>query len=120
MVMATLVPEANYASGVDHEMLLFSSAGSQVDIPDPLLENIGNEPIFTSELNGALGPNAGLTVFGYVPRNTWYKSSPNVVHGLLRSGQSLASFVSQRVFPVGTPVQISTNFCRFLLPLWIM
>lgn len=110
MVMATLVPEANYSSGIDHECLLFNAAGSQVDLPDPLLENTGNEPIYVGELNGALPPASGLVPFGYVPKNTWYKSSPNEVHGLLRSGQSLASFVAQRNFPVGSSVQISSNF----------
>ena len=52
MVMATLVPRANYGSGIDHEFLLLNAAGAQVDLPDPLLENTGNEPIYSTELTG--------------------------------------------------------------------
>lgn len=112
MVMATLVPEANYASGVQRDCLLFNGNGSQVDLPDPLLENVGNEPIYDAEITGAMPGNPSGVVFGYVPRNTWYKSNRNQVHGLLRAGQSLASFVAQRSFSAGTPVSISTNFLQ--------
>ena len=70
MVMATLVPEANYSSGVLRDCLLFTEPGSQVDLPDPLLENVGNEPIYDSELTGAMPSNPSGVVFGYVPRNT--------------------------------------------------
>ena len=113
LINATLVPEANYGSGIDHEFLLLNAAGSQVDLPDPLLENTGNEPIFSSELSGyMLGNTAGLPnpgqVFGYVPKNTWYKCGRNQVSGLLRSGESLDSFVAQRVF--NTQPAIGTNF----------
>lgn len=94
-VNATLVPEANYSLGIDKEMRLFISNGSQVDIPDPLLENVGNEPIYSTELDGQLATSLGL-VFGYVPRYTRHKTGLNEVHGLLRAGQSLDSFVAQR------------------------
>lgn len=110
LVNATLVPEANYASGIDQHLRAFTAAGSQVDIPDPLLENVGNEPIYETELSGDLAASRGL-VFGYVPRNTRHKSGLNEVHGLLRSGQSLASFVAQRAFSVGS-YQISDSFLK--------
>lgn len=108
LINATLVPEANYGSGISHEFLILNGAGAQVDLPDPLLENIGNEPIYSSELNGFIStvpqPGAPGSVFGYVPRNTWYKSNHNQVHGLLRSGQSLDSFVAQRTFTGATSI----------------
>lgn len=116
MVMATLVPEANYASGMNHELLLLNSSGSQVDLPDPLLENTGNEPIYAEELSGLMfgntsgTPNRGA-VFGYVPKNTWYKTSRNEVHGALRAGQSLDSFVAQRNW-VNSQPQLSTAFLK--------
>lgn len=114
LINATLVPEANYGSGINHEFFLLNGAGAQVDLPDPLLENIGNEPIYSSELNGFIttAPQPGVpgSVFGYVPKNTWYKSNANEVHGLLRAGQSLDSFVAQRVFTGAT--SISSGFLQ--------
>lgn len=102
LINATLVPEANYSSGFNREFLLLNGAGTQVDLPDPLLENIGNEPIYSAELSGMFStipqPGSQGAVFGYVPKNTWYKSAHNEVHGLLRAGQSLDSFVAQRTF----------------------
>lgn len=100
LVMASLVPEANYAHGLNHEFLILNGVGAQIDLPDPLLENVGNEPIWTSELTGDAMHSS--TVFGYVPKNTWYKTATNQVSGLLRAGQSLDSFVAQRTFS-GTP-----------------
>ena len=109
MVLVSLVPEANYSHGVDRQFFQLCVAGSQVDLPDPLLENTGNEPILASELTGALyGTGNPGPIFGYVPKNTHYKTSRNEVHGLLRAGQSLASFVAQRTF-TGSP-SISTSF----------
>lgn len=118
MVICSLVPEANYSTGINRECLLFTDTGSQVDLPDPLLENIGNEPIYDAELTGALASNPSGVVFGYVPRNTWYKTSQNEVHGLLRSGSSLAAFVAQRTFNPANPVAISTSFLE--IPTWAM
>lgn len=112
MVIGSLVPEANYASGTTHDNLILNGAGSIVDIPDPLLENVGNEPIGQLELTPGFNTNPTLMggVFGYVPKNTWYKTSQNEIHGLLRSGQSLASFIPQRYFPSTGTLLIGSNF----------
>lgn len=114
MVMATLVPEANYASGIKHEMLVFTQGASQVDIPNPLLQNVGNEPIYKREVlddYGIITPAVWQTgVFGYVPRYTWHKHPANEVHGLLRAGSSLDSFVAQRSFAIDA--EISTGFLK--------
>lgn len=112
LVLCTLVPQANYSSGIERECFMFTQAGSQTDIPDPLLENVGNEPIYDAELTGAMAGNPSGVVFGYVPRYTWYKAAQNTVHGLLRSGGSLDAFVAQRYFAPSTPVSISTNFLQ--------
>lgn len=106
LVMCSLVPEANYGHGIDHEFLILNDVGAQVDLPDPLLENVGNEPIWASELTGDAVQSS--TVFGYVPKNTWYKTNTNQVSGLLRSGQSLDSFVAQRVF--STAPSLNSSF----------
>lgn len=111
MVMATLVPEANYSNGIDHEFYMLNAAGCQVDLPDPILENTGNEPIWQGELNG--NPNSQSPgVFGYVPKNHWFKTSRNTVHGLLRAGQSLDSFVAQRTFASGSTPTVGFLFNR--------
>ena len=114
MILASLVPEVNYSSGVSAWMMRLTRSGSIVDIPNPMLQNIGNEPIAVSELDCYSGvryadsETAG-SIFGYVPRYTWAKTSVNEVHGLLLDGQSLESFVAQRSFGAGTP-SISSNF----------
>lgn len=106
MVIASLVPEANYNPRVTHDNLVFCGLKSWVDMPVSSLENVGNEPIYSSELStSALDLSK---IFGYVPRYTYHKSSVNEIHGLLRSGGSLDSFVAQRTFS-GYP-QITSNF----------
>lgn len=112
MVMATLVPEANYSSGIDHSLRLFTSKSSQVDLPNPMLQNVGNEPILKSEiLDGSTTPSIFTDgIFGYAQRYLWHKTSQNQVHGLLRDGQSLASFVAQRNFTIDA--EISSTFLK--------
>ena len=114
MLLVSLVPEVNYSSGVSPLMMRFTQSGSQTDLPTPMLQNVGNEPIATSELDtysGVRQPDASVagTIFGYVPRYTWFKTGQNEVHGLLLDGESLESFVAQRSFGVGTPT-INSNF----------
>lgn len=112
MVMATLVPEANYCGGVDHSLRLFTAKTSQVDLPNPILENVGNEPIMKSEILASYTSDTVFNdgVFGYLPRYTWHKTNRNQVHGILRLGQSLQSFVAQRRFTVDA--EIGTNFLK--------
>ena len=96
MVLATLVPEANYASGIDHSMRIFIDRGDLTDLPCSLLEHVGDEPIMASELYAGAGNS---DVFGYVQRYLWHKAgSGNQVHGLYRRGESLEAFVPQRDF----------------------
>lgn len=98
MVLATLVPEANYSTGLKHDLMIFTEDGSLMDMPNPAFELVGNEPVFSSELGTDQinsGDYKGL-VFGWQKRYMWHKTSINEVHGLLRDGESLASFVAQR------------------------
>lgn len=97
MVLATLVPEANYSTGLKHDLMIFTEEGSLMDLPNPAFELIGNEPVYDVEL----GATAALedyheAVFAWQKRYMWHKTSVNEVHGLLREGGSLASFVAQR------------------------
>lgn len=106
MVLATLVPEANYATGFDHSMRIFIDDGDLTDLPCSLLEHIGDEPIMATELAASSSSSA---VFGYVQRYLWHKAGTgNQVHGLYRKGMSLQAFVPQRNF--GSAPQISSNF----------
>lgn len=91
MVLATLVPEANYAGRVTAWMQKFTAAGSLVDLPNPMLQNVGNEPIMQTELDPLIDFSDSTAVFGYVPRYTWHKTAVNEVHGLLQTGGSLES-----------------------------
>lgn len=106
MVCVTLVPEANYATGIDHDMRIFIEEGDLVDLPCSLLEHVGDEPIMATEL---YAKSAKTDVFGYVQRYLWHKAgSGNQIHGLYRKGQSLEAFVPQRNFT--SAPQISSSF----------
>lgn len=109
MVMATLVPEANYSSGIPKEMriLINGDESALPDLPVGLLEHIGDEPIMQHELNPlAASPES---VFGYVQRYLWHKAgNVNQIHGLFRKGQNLAAFAPQREFD--DTVEISQAF----------
>lgn len=98
MVMASLVPEAQYYQGIARDMqILVSENGgdSLTDLPCGLLESIGNDAIFENELLCS----EGASVFGYVQRYLWHKlGNRNQVHGLFRKDESLGSFVVQRGF----------------------
>ena len=112
MVLATLVPEANYAFGVSKDMKIFTKSGDLVDLPVGLLEHTGPEPILGTELDfaGQMDPNG---VFGYAPqRYLWHKAGQvNEVHGLFRKGYMLESFIPQRA-PWNDDVNISTDFLQ--------
>lgn len=110
MVMASLVPEANYATGIAHDMSIFTQEGSIVDLPCAELERAGLEPIFTKEL--AANSQAQQDVFAYQPRYMWHKAGQlNEVSGLFRQGASLESFIPQRDFTLATPT-LSSDFLQ--------
>lgn len=106
MVLCTLVPEANYATGVDHGMRIFIEEGDITDLPCSLLEHVGDEPIMATEL---YAKSSDTAIFGYVQRYLWHKAgSGNQIHGLYRKGQSLQAFIPQRNFT--SAPQISSSF----------
>ena len=90
MVLASLVPHANYASG----MRRYLSHRAIGDFAFPLMQGLGEQAIDSIELNSSLPP----TVFGYQQQYSEYKYHDDEVHGLLRPGQSLESFVLSRSF----------------------
>lgn len=122
MIMASLVPEANYATGCAHDMKIFTKEGSLVDLPVASLENTGMEPVYAYEVEASRASRS--LVFGYQPRYMWHKAGQmNMVSGLFRAGASLQSFIPQRVFnePLAPgvsgffdPVELSTAFLKVL------
>lgn len=105
IVLVSLVPEATYTQGLDHDMQILTEEGSLVDLPMAQFEGVGNEPIFANEID-----SAGTGVFGYVQRFLWHKlGNRNQAHGLFKYGQSLSSFIVQRV--INNP-QLNSRFLQ--------
>lgn len=125
MVNATLVPETNYSSGRDVSLSYFTSADPRGDLANPMLQNIGQQPIYTDELitMDIPGNKNKKVVFGYVDRYADFKCKNNSVHGqmvavgdeqkLAGYGQ-LSSFVAQRTLDTyaSTNPSISSNFLQ--------
>ena len=114
MVVTWLSPKVTYSTGIDPMLTRYmSSADTQSDMANPILQNVGNEPIFASQLNvGQINSNA---VFGYNDRYANWKDKTDEVHGILRDGDSLQSFALQRTFNVDVTfgsdfLQIPTSY----------
>lgn len=101
MIIASIVPQANYSTGIDRLLMRYTKDGSQTDLANPLLENVGPQPIYASEI---LADADQDDIFGYIDRYADFKTKLNQVHGLFvdgstnGDGQNLSSFVLQRPF----------------------
>lgn len=104
-VMATLVPRVTYSSGVDRMLTRYIGEGSLVDMANPILQNVGPEPIYNYEL-----ASSGEHIFAYTDRFASFKIKQDQLHGLLRDGQSLQSFALQRTFGDGSTQTLGTSF----------
>lgn len=109
MVLCSLVPKASYSSGSRRYLRHFTEEGCRADLADHLLEPIGPQPIYASELDsrlmyevitdgGDVFFSAKDAVFGYIDRYAEFKSMEDEIHGLMRDGESLESFALQRSF----------------------
>lgn len=105
-VMATLVPRVTYSAGVKRALTHYIGDGSLSDLANPILQNVGPQPIYQYELNGEYGNG----IFGYTDRYAEFKTMEDELHGLLRDGQSLESFALQRSFSYSDSVQINSAF----------
>lgn len=106
MCLFSLVPHAMYAYGLNRELTMLQIG----HFPAPELQSIGNEEIFKNEVY--YDPANPLdAVFSYIPRYSRFKYMDDEIHGELRPGRTLDSFVLQRVFPAQqyTP-SLTTNF----------
>lgn len=110
LVNATLVPRVTYSSGVHRRFTNYVGAGSLTDLANPILQNVGPQPIYQYELDGDLTDQA--SVFGYTDRYASFKTMSDELHGLVRDGQSLQSFALQRSFAASSSPQINTSFLK--------
>ena len=110
MVIGSLVPRVTYGSGCRRYFSDFISGHSSiVDLPNPLLQNTGYQPIYQSELTSEIG-TAGI--FGYTDRYGHYMTYLDELHGLFRDGGSLDMFAAQRVFAPGSNPTINSAFLQ--------
>lgn len=97
MVLQSLVPEVTYSTGVAPYLQRYVEQGSVVEMANPLLQNLGDEPVYRSTISNDATDNQ---VFAYNDRYGTFMFHPNECHGLMSDGQSLSSFVLQRSFSV--------------------
>lgn len=108
LVNATLVPRVTYASGIHRRFYHYRGPGSLADLANPILQNVGPQPIYEGELTGDIDPQAG--VFGYTDRYASFKTMEDELHGLVRDGSSLQAFALQRGFSASASVTINSSF----------
>ena len=107
MIMATLVPRVTYSSGVERYLRHYCGLGSLSDMANPILQNVGPQPIVEDELTG--NGDTG-TVFGYTDRYAEFKTKQDTLHGLVRDGQTLSAFALQRSFAANAAPRINSSF----------
>ncbi|UPW36483.1 major capsid protein [Sigmofec virus UA08Rod_4577] len=91
-VIGSIVPHAYYSTG--NRRYLYRSV--QGDFAIPLLQGLGEQPIYSTELSG--DSFSKVEVFGYQQQYSEYKYHDDEVHGILRDGESLQYYALQRSF----------------------
>lgn len=110
-VMVSLVPKVTYGSGILRQNRRYIAEGGRTDLANAILQNVGNQPVFTQELAASEVFANPSRVFGYQMRYADWMSRDDELHGLLRDGQSLDVFALQRTFSGSASAQqISTEF----------
>lgn len=94
IILASIVPHAYYSTGTRRHMT-YNTRG---DIPMPLLQGLGEQPIYACELTGLVGPDFKDFIFGYQQQYSEVKYHDDEVHGLLVDGSDLEAFALQRSF----------------------
>lgn len=108
-VITSLVPRVTYATGLDFKLTRYTVDGSIGEMANPILQNIGPEPIYTNELTEAVFDQS--RIFGYTDRYGRFKNKFDELHGLVREGESLESFALQRYLdPSNVNLQLSSEF----------
>lgn len=119
-VMCTLVPKVTYGTGIDRKLSRYIT-NDRSDMANPMLQGVGNQPVWDSELKNDIAGNTDLrgTVFGYQERYAEWKSHNDELHGLLRENVetgdnegTLSAFALQSTFANGTSVSLSSDFLQ--------
>ena len=110
MVITSLVPRVTYASGLDSKLMRYCLPNSQGEMANPILQNIGPEPIYQCELTENVWDRN--EVFGYTDRYGHFKAKFDELHGLVRDGESLQSFALQRYIDFGSDAYIDNEFLQ--------
>lgn len=105
MVLMSMVPEVTYSTGIDPMFRRYRAEGSITDMACSLLQNVGDQPIDVDEISGV--STRYPVVFGYQDRYADFMYKPNQVHGEMRDGSTLESFVLQRAFDTTTTLTSS-------------
>lgn len=111
MVMQSLVPEVTYSVGVESMFQRYLGPDTIVQMANPLLQNVGDQPIYAREVTGFQSDYAGQ-IFGYTDRFAEFMFRKNTVHGLMRKdvNGNFRSFVLQRDFSSAIAVGLSSAF----------
>ncbi len=96
LVLGSLVPKVSYSSGIRRYLKHHLDGYLGADFANPILQNIGPQPIYGYEINSTLSNNIDQTVFGYQNRFAEFVSHPDEIHGEFIDGKTLDSFVLQR------------------------
>lgn len=114
MVLVSLVPEVTYSSGVATYLSRYCDSESYGEVANPILQNIGQQPIKCSELDGYYYDDSKNAVFGYTDRFGDWMTRNHELHGLLSDGSTLDAFALQRSFLQATSsmLQITSNFLQ--------
>lgn len=111
MVVTWLSPKVTYSTGCDPMLLRYEAINSQSQMANPILQNVGNEPVYSNMLNAKSVVNGASSVFGYNDRYYAWKDKQDEVHGILRDEETLQSFALQRTFD-DPSVAINTQFLQ--------
>lgn len=106
IVLASIVPHAYYTTGV-RKLFRRSQVG---DFAIPLLQGLGEQLVYKSELVGLPNSSEKDDMFGYQQQYSEYKYHDDEVHGLLADGQSLDAYCLQRSFD--DSVGLNTDFIQ--------
>ena len=90
----SLVPHAQYSYGIDKDFFRIE-VGQH---PFPLLQSVGMDSVKQYEVFATAANISADTDFSYIPRYSYDKYINDTVHGELRPGKSLQSFIIQREF----------------------
>lgn len=99
MVLAWLSPHVTYATGVAPHLFRYRKNDSQAEMANPILQNVGNEPIPSAYIQDSyIKEGQDTEIFGFGDRYCSWKDKYDECHGELRDGETLQSFALQRSF----------------------